>query len=90
MEVVVQELKSYLGKLDSTLDQNTAMLIRVEEQLKMFKEKVEKLEEDVVDVKRHVDTVRTLYKITIMLLTASAGLATIFKAVLIKFFPLPS
>lgn len=85
---VVQELKSYLGKLDSTLDQNTAMLIRVEEQLKVFKEKVEKLEEDVTDVKRHVDTVRTLYKITIMVLTASAGLATLFKTVVLKFFPI--
>lgn len=55
-----REIREYLSDFEKSLNENTGCLIRIEERLKNFIERVQEHELELEDVKKHVVMVRTV------------------------------
>lgn len=75
------KFKDQFCRLHESLDENTALLVRIDEQMKFFKSKVDQIDGDMRDVKKHVDTMRAFFRVVMVVLTASATLAGIVRIV---------
>lgn len=74
------EFKEYLHDFRKSLTEHTSCLVRIEERLKNFIERVETHEEELEDVKTHVQTVRTVSKIFTICMGMLATAVSIWRA----------
>ena len=75
----MDDVRVHLDRLNTSLDQNSALLIRVDERLKAFIDKVESIETDMEEVKKHVQAVRTVSKVAGLILTGSGGITLVWE-----------
>lgn len=75
-------ISDWFFDLNTSLNETNSCLARIEERLKNFIDRVEEHDNDLEDVKRHVQTVRTVSRVAsigITVIGVLAGIAQIFR-----------